>query len=185
MFEVRLGPEPCTSGPPKNIVEPRDTWTGIASSRAERGRYTCLAGCGYENLFSLQTAFEFDSNAAPVIFEAGIGTNIITDRKIGCKIPFASYYTDLHMAKTSWLERNDRKKATVAKYAAIRAELKAKGDYVGLQQLPRDASPTRVVNRCVITGRRRAFIRRFQVSRITFRELASHGLIPGVTKSSW
>lgn len=89
------------------------------------------------------------------------------------------------MAKTSWIERNNRKKATVAKYAAIRAELKAKGDYVGLSQLPRDASPTRVVNRCAISGRRRAFLRRFKVSRITFRELASHGLIPGVTKSSW
>ena len=89
------------------------------------------------------------------------------------------------MAKTSWIERNNRKKATVEKYAALRAELKAKGDYVGLSQLPRDASPTRVVNRCSISGRRRAFIRRFGVSRITFRELASNGLIPGVTKSSW
>lgn len=89
------------------------------------------------------------------------------------------------MAKTSWIERNNRKKATVAKYAALRAELKAKGDYLGLQKLPRDASPTRVVNRCSITGRRRAFLRRFEISRITFRELASNGLIPGVTKSSW
>ncbi|HEY5895671.1 MAG TPA: 30S ribosomal protein S14 [Chthoniobacterales bacterium] len=89
------------------------------------------------------------------------------------------------MAKTSWIERNNRKRATVAKYAALRAELKAKGDYVGLQKLPRDASPTRVVNRCSISGRRRAFLRRFEVSRITFRELASNGLIPGVTKSSW
>jgi small subunit ribosomal protein S14 len=51
--------------------------------------------------------------------------------------------------------------------------------------LPRDASPTRVVNRCEVTGRRRAFIRRFKMSRLTFRELASQGLIPGVTKSSW
>ncbi len=89
------------------------------------------------------------------------------------------------MAKTSWLERNKRKRKTVEKYAALRAELKAKGDYIGLSQLPRDASPTRVVNRCQITGRRRAYLRRFKVSRITFRELASSGLIPGVTKSSW
>ena len=89
------------------------------------------------------------------------------------------------MAKTSWIERNDRKRATVAKYAALRAELKAKKDYAGLSQLPRDASPTRVVNRCQMSGRRRAFIRRFKLSRIAFRELASNGMIPGVTKSSW
>ena len=89
------------------------------------------------------------------------------------------------MAKMSWINRNDRKRATVKKYAALRAELKAKKDYVGLSQLPRDASPTRVVNRCEVSGRRRAFIRRFKISRLTFRELASAGLIPGVTKSSW
>jgi small subunit ribosomal protein S14 len=90
-----------------------------------------------------------------------------------------------HMAKTAWINRNERKRATARKYAALRAELKAKKDYAGLAQLPRDASPTRVVNRCEVTGRRRAFIRRFKVSRLTFRELASQGLIPGVTKSSW
>ena len=89
------------------------------------------------------------------------------------------------MAKTSWINRNERKRATVKKHAARRAELKAKKDYAALSQLPRDASPTRVVNRCEVTGRRRAFIRRFKVSRLTFRELASAGLIPGVTKSSW
>lgn len=89
------------------------------------------------------------------------------------------------MAKTSWIEKDKRKAATVAKYAALRAELKAKGDYVGLSQLPRDASPTRLVNRCQASGRRRGYLRRFKLSRISFRELASHGLIPGVTKSSW
>jgi len=89
------------------------------------------------------------------------------------------------MAKTCWIERNKRKQKTVEKYAELRKELKAKGDYVGLSLLPRDASPTRVVNRCRVSGRRRAFIRRFEMSRLTFRELASHGLIPGVTKSSW
>jgi small subunit ribosomal protein S14 len=89
------------------------------------------------------------------------------------------------MAKTSWIERDKRKRATVAKYAALRAELKAKKDYAALCQLPRDASPTRLTNRCVITGRRRAVIRRFKLSRITFRELASNAMIPGVTKSSW
>ncbi len=90
-----------------------------------------------------------------------------------------------YMAKTSWIERDKRKRATVAKFAAKRAELKAKKDYVGLTQLPRDASPTRTVNRCQLSGRRRAFIRRFKLSRIAFRELASNGMIPGVTKSSW
>ena len=89
------------------------------------------------------------------------------------------------MAKKSWIERNNRKKATVDKFAALRTELKAKKDYVGLSQLPRDASPTRVVNRCQASGRRRAFIGRFKLSRLAFREMASQGLIPGVTKSSW
>lgn len=89
------------------------------------------------------------------------------------------------MAKTSWKERDKRKRATVAKYAARRADLKAKGDYEGLAKLPRDASPVRVTNRCRVTGRRRAFLRKFGVSRITFREMALAGLIPGVTKASW
>ena len=89
------------------------------------------------------------------------------------------------MAKKCWKERNDRKKRSVAKYAKLRKELKDEKDYIGLSMLPRDASPTRVVNRCEVTGRRRAFIRRFKLSRITFREMALAGLIPGVTKSSW
>ena len=89
------------------------------------------------------------------------------------------------MAKTSWIERDKRKRNTVEKYAKLRTELKAQGDYVGLSMLPRDASPTRLVNRCKISGRRRAFMRRFHLSRISFRELANAGMIPGVTKSSW
>lgn len=89
------------------------------------------------------------------------------------------------MAKKSWIERNARKRHTVEKYAKLRAELKKQGDYIGLTLLPRDASPTRVVNRCEVTGRRRGFYRRFRMSRITLRELACQGLIPGVTKSSW
>ncbi len=89
------------------------------------------------------------------------------------------------MAKTSWLERDKRKQKTVEKYAELRAELKAKKDYASLSQLPRDASPTRLVNRCIVSGRRRAYLRRFKLSRITFRELATSGMIPGVTKSSW
>ena len=89
------------------------------------------------------------------------------------------------MAKTSWLEKEKRKAATVAKYAAVRAELKKKGDYIGLSQLPRDASPVRLSRRCLASGRKRAYIGRFKLSRIAFRELASNGMIPGVTKSSW
>jgi small subunit ribosomal protein S14 len=89
------------------------------------------------------------------------------------------------MAKNCWLARERKKSACVAKYAAVRAELKKKGDYLALQQLPRNASPVRLSRRCSATGRKRAFIGRFKVSRITLRELASNGLIPGVTKSSW
>ena len=89
------------------------------------------------------------------------------------------------MAKKAWIERNKRKLGTVKKYAALRAELKAKRDYAGLSKLPKDASPIRLVNRCQITGRRHAYIRKFACSRLTFREMALNGLIPGVTKASW
>ena len=89
------------------------------------------------------------------------------------------------MAKKSWIERNKKKQRIVEKFAKKRAELKEKGDYVGLSQLPRNASPCRTVNRCEVTGRRHGFLRRFKMSRITFRELASSGQLPGVTKSSW
>jgi small subunit ribosomal protein S14 len=89
------------------------------------------------------------------------------------------------MAKQAWLERNKKKLATVKKYSAVRAELKAKGDYAALSKLPRNASPTRVVNRCKMSGRRHAYLRKFGYSRLTFREAALNGLIPGVTKASW
>jgi small subunit ribosomal protein S14 len=89
------------------------------------------------------------------------------------------------MAKKSWLERNKRKTETVKKFAARRAELKAKRDYAGLAKLPRDASPTRIVNRCSFSGRRRGYLRKFGCSRLTFREAALNGLIPGITKASW
>jgi len=89
------------------------------------------------------------------------------------------------MSKASWIERDQRKRETVKKYAARRAELKAKKDYAGLAKLPRDASPARLVNRCKVSGRRRSYLRKFGVSRLTFREMALSGLIPGVTKASW
>ena len=89
------------------------------------------------------------------------------------------------MAKKSWRERNKRKAETVKKYAALRAELKAKHDYAALSKLPKDASPVRVVNRCSMSGRRHGYLRKFGCSRLTFREAALNGLIPGVTKASW
>ena len=89
------------------------------------------------------------------------------------------------MAKVAWLERNKKKSETVKKYAAKRAELKAKGDSLGLAKLPRNASPCRVVNRCKMSGRRHAHLGKFGISRLTFREMALNGLIPGVTKASW
>ena len=89
------------------------------------------------------------------------------------------------MAKKSWLERNQKKLETVQKFAAKRAELKAKKDYAGLTKLPKNASPVRLVNRCAMSGRRRGFLRKFNCSRLTFREAALNGLIPGITKASW
>ena len=89
------------------------------------------------------------------------------------------------MAKKSWIEREKKKRATVQKYAALRAELKTKGDYAGLAKLPRNASPSRMTNRCQISGRRHGYLRKFACSRLVFRESALNGLIPGVTKASW
>jgi len=89
------------------------------------------------------------------------------------------------MAKKSWIARENRRKRIAAQYAEKRRRLKAAGDWVGLQKLPRDASPVRQHNRCALTGRSRGYIRRFGVSRIAFREMALKGIIPGVRKSSW
>ncbi len=73
----------------------------------------------------------------------------------------------------------------VTKYAAKRAALKAAGDYVALDKLPRNASPVRLHNRDKLTGRPRGYMRKFGISRVTFRDMASAGKIPGLTKSSW
>ncbi len=89
------------------------------------------------------------------------------------------------MAKESVKARERKREAAVAKYAAKRAALKAAGDYLGLDKLPKNASPVRLHNRCKLTGRPRGYMRKFGLSRVTFREMASNGLIPGVTKSSW
>ena len=89
------------------------------------------------------------------------------------------------MAKKSIVARDAKRAKLNAKYAARRAELKAAGDSEGLQKLPRNSSPTRLKNRCNETGRPHGYIRRFGLSRISFREHASKGEIPGVKKASW
>jgi small subunit ribosomal protein S14 len=89
------------------------------------------------------------------------------------------------MAKKCSIARQAKRVRLVAKYAALRKELKEKGDYEGLQQLPRNANPTRLHNRCSMSGRPRGFLRKFGLSRIAFRELALEGKIPGVIKASW
>lgn len=89
------------------------------------------------------------------------------------------------MARESVKARERKRQRTVAKYAAKRAALKEAGDYEALDKLPRNASPVRLHNRCRLTGRPKGYMRKFGISRVTFREMASEGKIPGVTKSSW
>ncbi|MBR0577851.1 30S ribosomal protein S14 [Bacillus altitudinis] len=89
------------------------------------------------------------------------------------------------MAKKSKIAKEKKRQQLVLKYAQLRNELKEKGDYETLQKLPRDSSPTRLKNRCELTGRPRGYLRKFKMSRIAFRELAYKGQIPGVKKSSW
>lgn len=89
------------------------------------------------------------------------------------------------MAKKSKIEKDKKQRQLVEIYAEKRAALKKAGDYQGLQKLPKDASPTRLRNRDSLDGRPRAFMRKFGVSRITFRELAHKGELPGVKKASW
>ncbi|MFT5915190.1 MAG: small subunit ribosomal protein S14 [Bacteroidia bacterium] len=89
------------------------------------------------------------------------------------------------MAREAVKARERKRQHLVAKYAKKRAELKAAGDYEALDKLPKDASPVRLHNRCKLTGRPRGYMRKFGISRVKFRELASQGKIPGVTKASW
>jgi len=89
------------------------------------------------------------------------------------------------MAKESMKARDAKRAKLVAKYAEKRAALKAAGEFVELQKLPRNSSKVRMRNRCKLTGRPRGYMRLFGISRVTFREMASFGKIPGVTKSSW
>lgn len=89
------------------------------------------------------------------------------------------------MAKESMVAREVKRVKLAKKYAEKRAQLKAEGNYVALSRLPRNSNPNRQRNRCKLTGRTRGYMRQFGVSRITFREMASFGLIPGVKKASW
>lgn len=89
------------------------------------------------------------------------------------------------MAKESVKARERKRQALVAKYADKRAQLKEAGDWVGLDKLPRNSSKVRLHNRCKITGRPRGYMRKFGICRVLFRDMASEGKIPGVTKASW
>jgi len=89
------------------------------------------------------------------------------------------------VAKKSIVARDAKRARMIDQYAAKRAELKKLGDQEGLAKLPRNSSPTRRTNRCAETGRPRGYMRQFGLSRISFREHASKGEIPGITKSSW
>ncbi len=89
------------------------------------------------------------------------------------------------MAKESMKARERKRQAMVEKYAEKRAALLAAGDYEALQKLPKNASPVRLHNRCKLTGRPRGYMRQFGISRVTFREMANSGLVPGVKKASW
>jgi len=89
------------------------------------------------------------------------------------------------MAKESMKARQRKREKMVEQFAEKRKALKEAGDYIGLQKLPKNASPVRLHNRCKLTGRPKGYMRLFGVSRINFREMASNGLIPGVKKASW
>lgn len=89
------------------------------------------------------------------------------------------------MARKSVIARELKRRKLVAKYADLRKELKAAGDYEALDKLPKNSSSVRLHNRCQLTGRPKGYMRHFGVSRVTFREMALKGLIPGITKASW
>ena len=89
------------------------------------------------------------------------------------------------MARKAVIARERKREKLVARYAAKRQALKEAGDYEGLDKLPRNSSPVRLHNRCKLTGRPKGYMRKFGISRVTYREMASDGKIPGVTKASW
>ena len=89
------------------------------------------------------------------------------------------------MARKCLVAREEKMQKLVDKYAERRKELKENGDWESLQKLPRNSSPVRLRNRCIMTGRPRGYFRKFGVSRLVFREMALRGEIPGLKKSSW
>jgi small subunit ribosomal protein S14 len=89
------------------------------------------------------------------------------------------------MARESLKAREIKRERLVARYAEKRAKLKAEGDYEGLDKLPKNSSPVRLHNRCKLTGRPKGYMRKFGISRVTFREMANEGKIPGIKKASW
>ncbi len=89
------------------------------------------------------------------------------------------------MSKISVKARNEKRQKLVDKYIAKREELKANGDWTGLQKLPRNSSPTRLRSRCSVTGRGRGVYSKFGLCRNVFRQLALEGKIPGIRKASW
>ena len=89
------------------------------------------------------------------------------------------------MARESIKARERKRERLVARFAEKRAALKKAGDWVGLDKLPRNSSRVRLHNRCKLTGRPKGYMRKFGISRVTFREMALAGKIPGVTKASW
>lgn len=89
------------------------------------------------------------------------------------------------MARKSLIAREVKRQKLVEKYAELRAKLKTEGRWEELDKLPRNSSPIRVHNRCRLTGRPKGYMRKFGINRVTFRQMASEGKIPGVTKASW
>lgn len=89
------------------------------------------------------------------------------------------------MSKKSLIARERKREKMVAKYADLRKKLKEAGDYEALDKLPKNSAAVRLHNRCKLTGRPKGYMRRFGISRVTFREMALSGKIPGVTKASW
>jgi small subunit ribosomal protein S14 len=89
------------------------------------------------------------------------------------------------MARKSIIAREIKRERLVAKYADLRAKLKAEGDYDALDKLPKNSSKVRLHNRCKLTGRPKGYMRRFGINRVMFRKMANEGLIPGITKASW
>lgn len=89
------------------------------------------------------------------------------------------------MARESVKARERKRERLVARYADKRKALKEAGDYDGLDKLPRNSSRVRLHNRCKLTGRPKGYMRKFGISRVTFREMALDGKIPGITKASW